>query len=192
MDKQGLKTELRSEIRVVLKTLRPEKRKSDSEKLCANLNAQPFFQNAISILFFAPLPDEVDLWPLLETSLQAEKIVALPRFEPARQSYVACRVKNLRSEIVSGRFNIREPSASCTEISPKVLDLVLVPGVAFDLNGRRLGHGKGYYDRLLRTVHGSKVGIAFDQQMVEKIPAEAHDAQMDFILTPSRCVRIAT
>jgi len=68
------------------------------------------------------------------------------------------------------------------------LDLILVPGVAFDLCGCRLGRGGGFYDRLLAETHGVKCGIAFDEQITGEVPTGEHDLQMDFILTPTRCV----
>jgi len=68
--------------------------------------------------------------------------------------------------------------------------LILIPGIAFDLHGRRLGRGKGFYDRLLTEIRGVKCGIAFDEQIVEKIPVEPHDVRMDFILTPTRFAEI--
>jgi 5-formyltetrahydrofolate cyclo-ligase len=168
----------------------PEQRRLDSEKLCAKLKEQPFFRDAASILFFAPLPNEVDLWPLLEEAVAGNKPVALPCFDAEKQRYISRRVKNLRVEIVSGRFGIREPSNACVDISLDDLDLVLVPGVAFDRAGRRLGRGKGFYDRLLQHFRGKKAGIAFDEQLVENVPTEATDVRMDFILTPTRCVEM--
>ena len=185
------KAELRSEIQAKLKTLPPEERKSNSEKLCAKLKEQSFFQSATSILFFAPLPNEIDVWPLLEGAIAGSKIVALPCFDSDEQIYRSRRVKNIHVEIISGRFGIREPATGCIEIPPDDLDLVLVPGVAFDLHGNRLGRGRGFYDRLLQRFPGAKCGIAFDEQIVEKIPAEKTDVRMDFILTPSRCVKAA-
>lgn len=189
-DKNRLKTELRSEIRGALGKISPEKRKLDSAKLRALLEMQEFWKNAKAILFFAPLPTEVDLWPLLEDSFAAEKIIALPRFDPASQSYVACRLKDLQNEIVSGQFSIREPRENCGVIPPREIDLILVPGIAFDLRGHRLGRGKGFYDRLLAEIRGVKCGIAFDEQIAGEIPVEPHDVRMDFILTPTRCVEI--
>jgi 5-formyltetrahydrofolate cyclo-ligase len=95
-------------------------------------------------------------------------------------------------EIVSGQFGIREPDPDCIEIPSHQLDLVLVPGVAFDLHGRRLGRGKGFYDRLLTEVRGMKCGVAFDEQVLNEIPKESHDIHMNFILTPTRCVTVAS
>jgi 5-formyltetrahydrofolate cyclo-ligase len=187
---QKQKTELRAKIRAALKETSPATRETVSRKLCAKLEQQSFFQNAASVLFFAPLPDEIDVWPLLEKSLAAGKTVALPRFDSAGKNYSACRIRQLRTEIVAGQFGIREPGVSCHEIPLKEIDLILVPGIAFDLHGRRLGRGRGFYDRLLEKVRGLKIGIAFDEQIAGKIPVAPHDAKVNFILTPTRCVRI--
>jgi 5-formyltetrahydrofolate cyclo-ligase len=98
-------------------------------------------------------------------------------------------VQNLQNEIVPGKFRVREPKSSCVKIPPDKIGLALVPGVAFDLRGNRLGRGRGFYDRLLAEVRGVKCGIAFEKQIVEIIPAAAHDVRMDFILTPACCVK---
>jgi 5-formyltetrahydrofolate cyclo-ligase len=191
MDKHGLdktKMKLRSEIRGVLKNVSSEKRAADSAKIRARLQSQPFWKTAAAILFFAPLPDEVDVWPLLEEALAAGKTMALPRFDPKGQNYVVCRVHNLRREIVMGQFGIREPGLGCGEIPSNSLDLILVPGVAFDWDGHRLGRGKGFYDRLLAGVRSIKCGVAFDEQIVEAIPVNPLDIRMDWVLTPTRCV----
>lgn len=187
-DNQAEKNELRVKIRAALKDLTPEKRRSDSEKICAILKTQPVFQGARSILFFAPLPEEPDLWPLLNETLALEKVIALPCFDADNQIYQPRRVTDLHVEILSGRFGIREPAEACIAIPLDDLDLVLVPGVAFDVDGHRLGRGKGYYDRLLQNFTGHKVGIAFGEQIVKKIPSEWNDVRMDSILTPSGCL----
>jgi len=70
--------------------------------------------------------------------------------------------------------------------SPEKVDIVVVPAVAFDLQGHRLGYGKGYYDRFLKKTKAVKVGVAYDFQIVEKLPAEQHDIPVDLIITPAR------
>jgi 5-formyltetrahydrofolate cyclo-ligase len=190
-DKHGLKTALRQKIRELPEKFSPEKRKSDSEKICARLERQNLFKMAKAILFFAPLPEEVDLWPLLKRTLAGGKMVALPCFDSENQIYTPRRVTDVHVEILSGKFGIREPAASCVEIPLDDLDLILVPGVAFDLNGHRLGRGKGFYDRLLQNFRRLKIGIAFDEQIVGEIPSEARDIKMDLILTPARIIEIA-
>jgi 5-formyltetrahydrofolate cyclo-ligase len=183
------KAALRKEIRAALQKISPAARNAASAQICARLKGESFWQNAASVLFFAPLPDEPDVWPLLEETITGAKIAALPRFDPADQTYVACRLQNPRGEIAIGQFGIREPKAGCVEIPLSRLDLILVPGVAFDASGRRLGRGRGYYDRLLAETTGLKCGVTFDEQIVDVVPAGAHDQQMNFILTPTRCVK---
>ena len=190
-DKYGLdktKVKLRSEIRGVLNNLPPKKRAADSAKVRALLPQQSFWEAAAAILLFAPLPNEVDIWPLLEEAAATERIVALPRFNAATGKYTASHVQNPQSEIVTGRFGIREPVANCVEIPLNRFDLVLAPGVAFDALGHRLGRGRGFFDRLLAEVRGVKCGVAFDEQIVNAVPAGMLDVRMNFVLTPTRCV----
>ena len=184
------KSALRKQISAKAKAVPPERRESDSKELCTKLKNQSFFRSAASILFFAPLPDEVDLWPLLESAIAEDKIIALPCFDLDDRIYKSRHIKNLHVEILSGQFGIREPAASCIEIPLKDLDLILVPGIAFDLRGNRLGRGKGFYDRLLENFPGKKIAIAFDEQIADEIPAGKTDVRMDFILTPTRCVAV--
>jgi 5-formyltetrahydrofolate cyclo-ligase len=189
-DKHGLekqKSELRAKIRARLNGISAAGREAASRKLCEKLKERSFFQNAATVLFFAPLPDEADVWPLLQDALDMGKTVALPHFDTALQNYAARRVKNLQSEIVTGQFWVREPKSNCAKIPLDKIDLILVPGVAFDLRGNRLGHGNGFYDRLLAEFRGVKCGIAFDEQIVKEVPAGKPDVPVDFILTPSRC-----
>jgi 5-formyltetrahydrofolate cyclo-ligase len=188
-DKPGLKASLRTNLRVALKNVSAEKRQTDSQRLCALLKEQAFFHNAGSILFFAPLPEEPDLWPLLNETLAGKKLAALPCFDADNQMYLPRRVMDIHVEILSGQFGIREPVPTCVEIPLDDLALVLVPGVAFDLTGHRLGRGKGFYDRLLENFSGQKIGIAFDEQMVDFVPAEENDVRMNFMVTPTRCVK---
>ena len=185
------KAALRKEIRATLKNIPAAACAAASAQLCLRLKEQPFWKNAASVLFFAPLPDEVDVWPLLAETVAGGKIVALPRFDPADQTYAARRLQNLQNEIAIGPFGIREPKSSCVEIALSRLDLIVVPGVAFDLSGRRLGRGRGFYDRLLVETNGVKCGVAFDEQIAGEVPTGAHDLQMDFILTPTRCAETA-
>jgi len=190
-DIQTAKVALRKQIRGALQNISPATRNAMSAQIRNRLKESAIWKNAGVVLFFAPLPDEPDVWPLLEDALAGKKIAALPRFHSASNAYVACRVKNLRSEIVTGQFGIREPGTHCVEIPLNRLDLALIPGVGFDLQGRRLGRGRGFYDRLLADVPGIKCGIAFDEQVAGKIPAGSQDIRLNYILTPTRCVKFA-
>jgi 5-formyltetrahydrofolate cyclo-ligase len=186
---EKLKSDLRLAMRQVLVKKSEEMRETDSARLCAKLKEQLFFQEARSILFFASLPEEEpNLWTLLNETLAANKMVALPCFDADNQIYHPRQVKDIHVEILSGKFGIREPAPTCVALPLDDLDLVLVPGLAFDAQGHRLGRGKGFYDRMLKDFKGKKVGIAFDEQIVDAVPAEKNDVKMDFVLTPTRCL----
>jgi 5-formyltetrahydrofolate cyclo-ligase len=186
------KSDLRRQIRERLSGMTPQQREAASLQICDRLRQQAIWKSADSILFFAPLATEPDIWPLLEEAFLARKAVALPRFSAETQSYQACVVQNLKTDLQIGQFGIREPSASCPEIPLNRLDLVLVPSVAFDLQGHRLGRGKGFYDRLLVGVRCVKYGIGFDEQIVDAVPVEPLDVLVDYILTPTRWITAET
>ncbi len=181
------KSELRAKIRAQLGKISPAVRAVESIELGERLKAQ--MPSAHTILFFAPLTDELDVWPVLELSLALGTTCALPFFDAEKKTYGAKIIQTLATDIVTGKFGVREPAASCAEISLNQFDLVLVPGLAFDLRGNRLGRGQGFYDRILAAASGVKCGVAYDFQLQATIPTEPHDAQVNFILTPSRCVK---
>jgi 5-formyltetrahydrofolate cyclo-ligase len=190
-DLREAKAALRRQINAVLAVMSPQKRAADSLKICARVREQAVWQAAGSVLLFAPMPEEPDVWPLLAEALAGGKTIALPRFHGATGNYRAARVQDLPGDIVPGQFGIREPAAGCRDIPFSQFDLVLVPGVAFDRQGRRLGRGRGYYDRLLVEVRGAKCGIAFDEQMAVEVPAGPADVLLNFVVTPAAVVKIA-
>jgi 5-formyltetrahydrofolate cyclo-ligase len=189
-DKHRLKGDLRQTIRAALAKVSMAVRTVESHDLCRRL--EPQLQSAHTILFFAPLPDELDVWPLLEKLLKTKKVCALPAFDAETQFYSARRVTDLETDIFTGKFGVSEPLPGCEVIPLDRFDLVLVPGVAFDLDGNRLGRGRGFYDRILAQASGVKCGVAYDFQLVDDIPTESHDSKVNFIFTPSRCVKRKT
>ena len=92
-------------------------------------------------------------------------------------------------ELKSGAYGILEPE-EIRAIEPHKIDVAIVPGIAFDFRGYRIGYGKGYFDRLLAKMDAMKVGIAFDFQLVEEIPHEKHDIKMDVIITEKRILQL--
>lgn len=180
------KVALRRRLRAELQKLTAGERAVAAAQAAALLEQQIIWQQARAILFYSPLPDEPDTARLWNESLAAGKSVLLPRYSPDHNEYIAAAVRDPENDLQAGRFGIPEPRPHCPIRPLNQLDLVLVPGVGFDLTGRRLGRGQGYYDRLLAQVRGIKCGVAFDCQVVGKIPGEPHDAVMDCILTPTR------
>jgi 5-formyltetrahydrofolate cyclo-ligase len=187
MEINKLKTDLRAKMRTALAAVTPTVRMAASIEVCDRLRTQ--MPSASAILFFAPLPDELDVWPLLEESIALGTTCALPFFDADKQHYGARQIKNPTREIVTGKFGVREPAPGCEEIPLEKFNLILVPGVAFDLNGNRLGRGLGFYDRLLTAVAGIKCGVCHDGQVFPEIPTDPHDVKVDFILTPSKLLR---
>jgi 5-formyltetrahydrofolate cyclo-ligase len=184
------KQAVRNEVRARLKLMAPGERVTASARARGLLAMQPLWVAAQWVLFFAPLPEELDIWPLLAEALSAGKRVALPRFVGENRTYEACQIQDPKSDLQVGLYGIREPASRCARLSLSRLDLILVPGVAFDLQGRRLGRGKGYYDRLLKTLGGTTCGVAFDEQVVDALPVESHDVRLNCVLTPTRWVHL--
>lgn len=180
------KANLRTRSRAILRELTRDQRESNSIEMCARLVELPVWKSARSVLLFMPMPDEPNVHPLLPAALESGKLAALPRFNATTDTYEAAVVCDLDKDLVEGKFGIPEPAPACGLVDLKRLDLILVPGLAFDSHGHRLGRGKGFYDRLLAEVSGKTCGVAFEQQLVSAIPVEPHDVRLNCILTPSR------
>jgi 5-formyltetrahydrofolate cyclo-ligase len=180
------KKELRARLRERLRGVTAARREDLSAQARGLLSRQRVWREAGAILFYAALADELDLRPLLEQALAEGRSVALPRFVPATGLYEACQIGDFARDCAPGKLGIAEPGAGCPAFPLNRLDLALVPGVGFDAAGHRLGRGRGYYDRLLAGVTGTRCGVAFDEQMAEEIPAEAHDIVLNCIITPTQ------
>jgi 5-formyltetrahydrofolate cyclo-ligase len=183
---QQAKSVMRADMRAKLRLMPMGERSAASVQACKLLEQQAVWQKADSILFYAPVAEELDVWQLLGDSLAAGKTVLLPRFDTEKRTYVACHIKHAERDVRIGQFGIREPGADCGKISLNRLDFILVPGLAFDLDGHRLGRGRGFYDQLLTVVQGPTCGVAFDQQIISRVPVEPHDVRLNCILTPTR------
>ena len=170
------KQQLRERMREEASRYSAKERADWSIQICERIQKLSAWQNADSVLLFVPTAHEPDISSLMNQG----KRVSLPRFNEQRGQYEACVVSG---ELVAGRFGIQEPGASCAVAT--ALDLVVAPGVAFALDGSRLGRGKGYYDRLLAQLKAVKIGVCFDWQIVQTIPRDSHDVLMDHIVTPT-------
>ena len=180
------KAALRRQLRQRLQNLSVQERSQASAQIRQRLIEQPIWQKAQSILLYVPTPSEPDLWPVVIESLDLGKQVALPRYSLDSDSYAPCLIREPARDLQPGRFGIPEPASHCPIFDLKHLDLALVPGIGFTLDGGRLGRGKGYFDRLLAGVPGFKCGVAFDCQLAVEMPLEPHDIRLNCILTPTR------
>jgi len=165
----------------------PEEKKRRDTAIIKKLFHLAEFRKAGTILFYLPIHGEVDLKPLFSQFMLNKKFI-LPRVKDEKTLHLY-HIHNL-SETEEGSYKILEPKLHLQRAAASDVDLVLVPGIAFAQNGHRIGYGKGFYDRLLKKIKGPKIGIAYDFQMVENIPAEKHDTPMDIIVTETNVIRI--
>jgi len=141
----------------------------------------PVLKTAKAVLLYYPHKNEVDTKPIIGKLLQEGKItVCLPKV--VGQNIVPVKVNSL-SQLKEGYAGIKEPEGQPCPVEE--IDLVVVPAVAFDRKGQRLGYGKGFYDRFLKETDALKVGLAYDFQVVDSLPAEEHDEPVDLIITPT-------
>lgn len=172
------KQELRRHIREAKAAYSASQLADMSAAVCRALMSDHHWVDSRTVLFYHALPDEVDLSPLLSWP----KRILLP--------VVAgddLRIRRYEGErrLRTGPYGIKEPvGMEFTDYS--AIDLVLVPGMAFDRLGNRLGRGRGYYDRLLPLLtHAYRLAVCFPFQLVDKVPSEPHDQFMDYVLTVS-------
>ena len=146
----------------------------------------PFFMKAEVILFYAATSFEVDTRPLILECIKMGKRAALPVTDTSRKKLVPVVIDNMES-LAKSSLGIMEPAREEEKIlSPESLDLIVVPGIAFDKSGNRLGRGAGYYDRFLADLPANtvKVGLAFDFQMIDAVPAvPGLDIRLDFVIS---------
>ncbi len=176
------KRRLRAEIRARRAALAPEERKRLSRIICRKLTASELFRRARTIFFFASFGTEVETFPALGEALLRGQRVALPRTLLRERRLVFHRVFTL-GELVPGPYGIPEPPRQNPVVSPEEADLILVPGLAFDRRGYRLGYGGGFYDRFLAGLSAPRVALAFSFQILPAVPHEAHDLRVDVIVT---------
>lgn len=146
-------------------------------------------KNAKNIMLYLDFNNEVSTDSLIKKLLDLGKIVSSPITLKEERKLIPSQITDLKNGIQYGTYNIREPKPECSPaINIKDLDVVIVPAVAYDKNCYRLGYGGGFYDRFLENLRKDAVtiGIAFDLQIFDEVPKEAHDAQLDYIVTESR------
>ncbi len=183
--------EWRKTIKARLGAIPPDQIRSKSLAACSRMIHTPEFQNARNIMLYLPMPGEPELQSLAAAAWKVGKNVLLPTVDWADNSMRPLRVQNLDM-----RYDVpmpRVPQPAIGDPFPvEHIDLVVVPGLAFDRSGHRLGRGGGYYDRFLSrpTVHAIRVAIAFEEQWCADLPVEPHDIGMQIIITDHDILRI--
>ncbi len=160
-----------------------------SEAICHRLVSRPVFTAARSVMVYVSRGNEVMTHELIQQMLAEGRQVGVPLFDATQETYYASLIENFPGDLTPGLLQILEPRPE--KIRPVGVDqfaALLVPGLAFDESGGRLGRGKGYYDRMLEDARGVKIALAYDFQIVDEVPMHAHDVHMDFVITETRII----
>lgn len=149
--------------------------------------ALPEYASARTVFLYFGTSDEPDTSQILEDALRSGKRVALPR--TLRGGVMEARAVRDPAELVPGVFGIPEPAENAALLSPEEFDLVLVPALAYDREGYRLGHGGGYYDRYLARTGAVPVGLAWEKLLWERVPRDARDLPVSVLITEKKTAR---
>jgi len=173
--------QLKKDWRKIMKsqTLPQEEMLRQSGEVQKKLEQLPLFVQAKNVLLFWSLPDEISTHYFIEKWAK-EKTILLP---VVKGEELVLRKFCGADNLICGCWNIQEPNAENFTDFERI-DLAIIPALAFDKQGVRLGRGKGFYDRLLPKIKAPKAGICFDFQFVEKLPADSWDIKMDWVIAP--------
>ncbi|MEI8175396.1 MAG: 5-formyltetrahydrofolate cyclo-ligase [Candidatus Omnitrophota bacterium] len=157
-----------------------------SNAIKKKLFAMKEFRKARCVVFFVSMPEEVDTHRMIDECIAAGKDVGVPVTMKGKSDLIVSRISDRLTQLEIGPYGVQQPRAA--EIRPiprEEMDLVVVPGVAFDRDGNRLGRGKGYYDRFLEALPScaATVGLCFDFQVLDSIPVLPHDIPVKMLLT---------
>lgn len=189
---KNVKQAMRKAAIAARRDLTPAYREEASRQMLASLSALPQFRLAKTILVYASMPEEVQLYELMEQSAAAGKTVCLPLIT-GKGTMEAVRLPSIE-DLVPGKFGILtvEPAKQCI-VPPNTIDFIVVPGAAFDREGRRLGLGAGYYDRFMKekASRAFRCALAFNCQLITEVPTEPHDERVQYIITEKKSFAVA-
>lgn len=143
-----------------------------------------FYKRASVIFAFVSFASEVDTKRLIQYAINDNKTICVPRVISRAEGFITYKINGLM-DLEEGFYGILEPKLSCEIMNNEKIDFILMPGVAFDRIGGRIGYGGGFYDRYLAglTRNIDKIALAYDMQIIDKIPMEVHDSHIDGIIT---------
>ena len=180
------KDQLRRAILRRLKQQQEDERRQRSEAIRRKVFRLTAFRRAKTICCYVALPYEVQTWRMIEEMLSKRKRVVVPVVQPRSKRLALSAVCDPDADLAKGAFGVWEPKRSARRpVALREVDLVLVPGLAFDRRGHRLGHGYGYFDRFLARLPKATptVGLAFRFQLFDRLPAASHDRAVQTVLT---------
>ncbi|MDF2904300.1 MAG: 5-formyltetrahydrofolate cyclo-ligase [Bacillus sp. (in: firmicutes)] len=179
MEKNKLRQEMKQKLASQQKKVYEEK----SDKIAQNLFKDLSWVNAKTVGITISNPPEVDTYQIIKKAWELGKTVVVPKCQPENRQ-LRFRVIEDFSQLEKVFFGLYEPIESITsEVDSHMIDLLIVPGLAFSREGYRIGFGGGYYDRYLKNYHGDKLSLCFDIQIVPHLPVEDHDLPVAKIIT---------
>lgn len=187
------KQAMRTRVLAARDALPADARLAGSSAIAARIERLPAFAASHTVLLTLPYGSEWDAWPLARRIAASHRRLVVPRVDRVARMLVLHAVGDPDRDVGAGYRGIPEPREDCTLVAPTAVDLVLVPGVAFDAGGRRLGYGGGYFDRLLPLMRpdAALAAGAFDEQIVDAVPVASHDRRVPCIVTPTRTIDAA-
>lgn len=161
-----------------------------TDKPCSALLASEAYAHSRTVLAFVAMPDELSTDALLRDVITSKRRLVLPRASSRSAAMTLHQVGNLDADLERSRLGFRQPKKSLPCVAVNEIDLIVVPGVAFDERGYRLGRGAGHYDRLLCApgIRATIVAMALDEQIIAGLPVEPHDRPVHTIFTPTRVI----
>lgn len=189
-DGMKMKDRLRKSIEKKRNTLSTSEVLEKSSRIKKRIFEMDLFRDAQTILFYVSYGNEVYTHDMIKESISLGKTVVVPKSVTKNNALILSRLTDWNNLEV-GAYNILEPKQeSIEQVDVESIDLIIVPGVVFDESGNRIGHGKGYYDRLLNDSQNiPNIGLAFELQMIDNIESEKHDEKIDVIITEDRIVK---
>ncbi|MCX7774048.1 MAG: 5-formyltetrahydrofolate cyclo-ligase [Clostridia bacterium] len=178
------KAQIREDMLARRKALPKEYARTASEAICSAIIESDVFAKSQTVLSYMPYGNEVAIKEVNLLLINTGKRLCVPR-TLLNYDMEAVPVDHLGSDLIQARFGLLEPAPHKKAIKPEKIDLILIPGVAFDQTGNRLGHGRGYYDRFLLKCRKDayKLGVAFDFQVLSALPFESYDIRMNAVVT---------
>lgn len=159
-----------------------------SKMIFDNLLKIEVFNSCNTIMAYMDFNNEVKTDYIINHFLKSGKRVLIPITDLKTRQIIPCEIKDIENETIISTFGIREPKKEfIRKVDKNEIDLVIVPGVAFDKEGYRLGYGGGFYDRFLSNLNCTSIGIAFELQIFNCIPKEDHDIKLDYIVS-EKCI----
>ncbi|EMR73395.1 5-formyltetrahydrofolate cyclo-ligase [Thermoplasmatales archaeon SCGC AB-539-N05] len=185
-----MKSELRKRLTHIRSAIPYEQILEKSQRITDKLQHLDEYEIATAVMFYVSYDNEVYTHKLIKEVLKAKtKEAIVPLTDVLNRKLLPVKIESW-SELSPGAYNILEPKNKQNVADVNTIDLVLLPGIAFDKRGNRIGHGAGYYDRLLgKYLHAKRAGLAFDFQIVDTIPVEKHDVAIDIIITENRIIK---